>query len=258
MFKNKNKQHHSWEIKPALPWYRKKSSIISLSVVLLSVLCSYGYLNYTLYNTHKSLKDVTKNYANLKQEYLRLKTVKVRLQRELDVARQSQAEIQNNLLDMYQQSQDLTTQLDLYKRIMSSNRTSESVLVENFQVKPLEQEDTYLLSWIMLQASNKRNLLQGQLNIKLTGKLGDSSKTFDYSQLAVNKNDNLSYKFRDFQYFNNKILLPKEFNVSDITIEISDNKTKITKTKTFSVSMLGRKINVAQTQEQGSRIKTSS
>ncbi len=258
MFRIKKKSDHSWEIKPTLPWYKKRSLVISLVVVFLSLIGSYVYLNYTLYSTNKNLKEITIKYQNLKQEYLSLKSVKVRMQRELDIVRHSQAEIQTNLLDLHQQSQDLTTQLDLYKRIMSSNRTSESVLVENFQVKPLEQEDTYLLSWVMLQASNKRNLLEGKLNIKLHGKLGDIAKTFNYSQIAVNKNDNLNYKFRDFQYFNNKIILPKEFNVSDITFEISDDKTTITKSKTFSVSMLGRKINVAQKQEQSSRIKTSS
>src|SRR5690606_33559476 len=103
------------------------------------------------------------------------------------------------------------------KRIMSgSNMASESILIENIQLLPLSQFATssaFMLRWVLLQASNKRNLLQGKLDIKISGKMGDNVKVLNYSQIALDKNTNLVYKFKDFQQFNKKIKLPEDFIV---------------------------------------------
>lgn len=252
-----HKLHHSWEIKPQLPWYKKTSVILSLSIVFTSLIGSYVYLNYTLYTTNQKLFQLSNSYEDLNDEFLALKSTKVRLQRELEIAKQSQTEIKTSLLDLHQANQDLSEQLDLYKRIMSANQSAESILVENLQVRPLEDNEHYILSMVLLQASKKRTLQQGLLNIKFSGQLGDSTKVFNYSQLAANNDKSLPYKFRDFQHFNNKLVLPKDYIIDNITIEILDNKTKTTKSKNFTVTMIGRKINVAKAQDKINRFKSN-
>lgn len=270
--KNQKKLHHSWEIKPRLPWYKKLSVLFSFSVLTVSIIGSYLYLNYTLHTTREKLEDVTNSYLELKDNYQNLKIVKIKLQRELEVAKQSQIEVNNNLIGLHQRNQELTEQVDLYKRVTSANRTSESISVANVQAKLLEdnieeslennQEDKiseYFVSWVLLQASsNKRNLIEGKLDIKISGKLDDTVKIFNYSQVAAEKNSKLVYKFRDFQQFNKKIKLPSGYNIETITFEMLDNRTKLTKSKIFEWNIIGRQIHVAEAQIQNQRQQSNS
>lgn len=248
-----NRLHSDWEIKPFIPWHRKPSVLFSFVVLATSIIGSYFYLNYVLYHTRQELTKITKEYKELRQKHISTKTAKIKLQRKLEVAQQSQQEIQSNLLQLHEQSQDLTEQVDLYKRIMSTNRSSESIAIENLQLRVLDADNQsnneYMISWVLLQASKKRSLQQGGLDLKIAGKLGDNDKKFNYSQVAVDNKKRLDYQFREFQQFNKKIKLPADFKIENITIEVQDNKTKLSKSKTFDTTILGRQTHVAQAQD---------
>lgn len=254
--KREESLHHTWAITPIMPWYKKPSIMISLFVIVMCIICTYIYLNYALYTTNHRLKEITISYDLLTEKYNETKISKVRLQRELEISKQSQSEVKSNLLDLHQANQDLTEQLDLYKKIMSANRGSESISVENLQLRQLE-DNYYLLSMVLLQASKNRNLLQGKFNIKIIGELDNVNKVLDYNEIAMKKTNSLTYKFRDFQHFNGKLNLPENFKVNSIKVELQDHKTKVNKHKTFNVTMIGRKINVAQAQNQNNRLQSS-
>lgn len=257
--KVKKQLHFDWIIKPKLPWYKRINVLISLFVVLLSIISSYGYLRYTIKNTRSELNSITRKYDRLKQRFLDMKTAKIRLQRELEITKQSQVEVNGNLIDLHQKAQDLTEQVDLYKRVMSANSASESVSIENIQIRQIDQSNEYFLSWVLLQASkNKRDLLMGKLDIKLSGILNSSKNTLNYIKVALEKNPVLVYKFRDFQQFNKKIKLPENFQIEQVTINILDSHSKITKSKTYDWNKIGRQFYVAQTQNQNSGLQNHS
>lgn len=247
VYKKKSQFHQQWVIRPHLPWYKQPSIVIAVSAVVISIIGSYVYLNHALQNTGKQLASITKKYSSLSDKYIDIKIAKIKLQRELEVAQQSQVKIKDNLLTLHEQSQDLTEQVDLYKRIMSGNKADEQVLVENVQIRPIDNSNEYTLSLLLLQSSKNKNLLQGNIDLRLNGKLGNISKTLIYSKLAGSKNFPLAYKFRDFQKINEKIALPVNFKIDEVIIAVTDHNTKQTKTRNFNWDLVGgEEINVAQ------------
>jgi hypothetical protein len=189
----------------------------------------------------------------LSDKYTDLKIAKVKLQRELEVAQQSQVKIKDNLLSMHQQSQDLTEQVDLYKRVMSATDTSERVLVENLALSLIETHDNknvYNISFLLLQATKKKVLVDGTVDVHINGKLGDVSKTLIYSKITNSKNSKsfpLSYRFREFQQVNEKIELPEGFKPEQVLVSLTDKTTKQTKITNFDWGLAGgNQINVAK------------
>ncbi len=228
-----------------IPWYKQPLVLLSLSCCTLSILGSYLYLNYALEDTLKQLTSMSRRYNSLSEKYLELKIAKIKMQRALEIAQQSQVKIKDNLLTLHEQSQDLTEQVDLYKRIMA-NKGDEQVLIENVQVRQVDNSKEYSLSFLMLQASKNKNLLQGSIDVRFKGRSDDILKTLNYSKLAGSKNP-LTYRFRDYQKINERIELPENFKIEEVIIAVTDHGTKQTKTKNFDWDLVGgQEINVAQ------------
>ncbi len=198
----------------------------------------------------KQLSKVSRKYSSLSEKYVDLKITKVKLQRELEVAQQSQVKIKDNLLSLHQQSQDLTEQVDLYKRIMGTEHPDNNIAIENLHLRQIENANQYYLSFVLLQLNKKKSMLEGRVDLKLQGLINDKSTTFVYSQLTSNKAFPLSYRFRDFQQINEKIELPENFIVRNLIVAITDNKLKQTKTTNFDWNLVGgQEIHVAQNEK---------
>ena len=243
--KRKKQVYQELIIKRNVPWHKQPHVLIALSGMILSILGSYFYLNYALEDTLKQLTSMSRRYNSLSEKYLEVKIAKIKLQRELEIAKQSTVKIKDNLLTMHEQSQELTEQVDLYKRIMANKSGDEQVLIENVQIRQVDNTNEYNLSFLMLQASKNKSLLQGSIDVKFKGKTADIAKTLNYSKLAGNKN--LNYRFRDYQKINERIQLPAEFKVEEVIIAVTDHLTKQTKTRNFDWDLVGgQEINVAQ------------
>lgn len=242
-------KQQQWIIKQHKVWYKKFSVILSFIICSLAIVGSYVYLNFTLHNTKYKLVKLESDYDVLNTKYLDLKTTKIKLERQLEIALQSHTEIKTNLLNLHQNTQSLTEQVDLYKRIMSVTNSSKEILVENFAITKInsQEDNIYNLSLVLLQASKKRDYKSGRINISISGKLGDNVKTLSYSQIAVDKNSKLNYKFRDYQHINQAIKLPDDFIAQEVNIEVLDNNKRNIKSQSFAWEYPnGGVINVAQ------------
>lgn len=249
--KNKNQTqslYSQWVIQPNLPWYKRVPVVLSLTIAGCSILFTAIYLNNYVENTSYELGEVSSKYRRLMKKYIEMKSLNVKLQREIDIAQQSQVTIKDNLFDMHKQTQELTEQVDLYKRIISDGKPGTGLLVTNVKLQKAENEPSnYLLSLILLQPGKKKTFLQGALDIQVKGKIADKGYILDYSKLSIGKNASLSYKFRDFQQIHEKLALPPNFVAEKIIITTIDNKTKHANIKNITWLLTeGDLINVAK------------
>ncbi len=245
--KDKIKLYTNRVIKLNVPWYKNPTIMIASVVIIVSMCSSYLYLNYSLQNTLKQLSKVSRKYNSLSDKYDDLKVSKVKLQRELEIVQQSQVKIKDNLLSMHQQSQDLTEQVDLYKRIMAPDGIDANISIENVHLRRINETNDYYLSFVLLQLSKKKTRVEGLVDFNLNGQIDQKPKTIAYSKIAVDKKFPMRYRFSDFQQINEKITLPQDFQVKNLIITVTDNKLKQTKKTNFDWSSVGgQEIHVAK------------
>jgi hypothetical protein len=204
----------------------------------------YTYVNNYNKSAVTVLSKLKDKYNTLKQENLELKTTNIKLERELEISKQSSIEIQDKLLNFHQERQELTERVDLYKRAMF-NAKNDNILIERVSIKLADQArfsllNTYKLDLVLLQASKQRHQQSGSVQINITGRASDKPA-------SLKNNSIINYGFKDYQILSKEIKLAKNFRVEQLEVVIMDQRNKVVKNQLYSWQYLnGGEINVAK------------
>ena len=154
------------------------------------------------------------------------------LRTEVKVKEQAIAELQNNLLLLTEEKDALKADLRFYENLLSHKDDIKSLRV--FDLEASGPPDMLSLKLVLAQRLQRAQVVDGQINLQLTGLQNDEGQVLDLVEQF--KLDN-SYSFKYFQIRKYTISLPKGFIPTTLLVELqSTNKRQSAVSETFEWS----------------------
>tara|TARA_Y100001968_G_scaffold328900_1_gene377009 strand:- start:2260 stop:2991 length:732 start_codon:yes stop_codon:yes gene_type:complete len=119
-----------------------------------------------------------------------------------------------------EQKKELEAQQELlgfYERVMAPEKVDAGFAIEGVEVFPVAEE-TYQLRMVLLQAKQKKAVINGNVKIVITGKQNGEPVTLTSGKSGVLGED-VKYRFRFFQAVNLTLTIPGDIDIE--TIELS-------------------------------------
>ncbi|MGL5289703.1 MAG: DUF6776 family protein [Aeromonas sp.] len=139
---------------------------------------------------------------------------------ELATQRAAFEQVQATLKSQEGEVQELKQQLALFERIMRPAGEQVGVAIDNLVVQETSIAGRYRYSLALTQPAKLRELLSGQVQIKIEGSLADKPKTLTGRELGMKASD-MRYSLRYFQLLEGHWQLPQGFVPDRIRVSIN-------------------------------------
>lgn len=163
---------------------------------------------------------------------------------ELEVEKKANAQMQQELLQIRQESFELRRELNFYQKVLAPELVANGISVEQFQVEPTNMENRYRFRFALVQTDSQKRNAKGYIRIKLLGTQQESTQSYDLAELAGLSKGDLKFSFHYFQYFEGEVVLPEGMLPESLEVKVVLPKTKWQKYKSFTQVLQWPKIEI--------------
>lgn len=213
---------------------KQRLGFVQYYAVILGVLTIAFYLGYVTATwrddgLNKQVKVMQQSLENLTLENQSLNTRINTMKIELDVALLANQQHQKSLQEAHSQQGMLKEQLGFYQRVMAPELSQQGFVVERIEVLPTTSANNYSVSLILLQHESIKDIVQGELDISVSGSLASTPVSYSLAQLQDEPKTKLEFSFKYFQVLSVAFTIPQGFEPQrfDISTDVYKNKRKM-------------------------------
>lgn len=203
---------------------------VLLYVVGLAVLGSVGYLLFELgrYQGGYSAVDHRRERAELRQiidqqaadaDELRRQITGLRTSQEID--QETYAQVESNLTQLQLRIQAQEEELAFYQGIISPENGLAGLRIQNLNLTKADGEEHYVLRLVLVQAISHDRRAAGVVRFNIEGvRYGETQQLSPEEVLLDHDSADIPYAFRYFQSLQRDLVLPADFQPSQVNVEI--------------------------------------
>lgn len=141
------------------------------------------------------------------------------------VDKQAAALLQTQLIASQKENFQLRRDLEFYQGIINVKGGKNSPIIHGMRIKPLTHARGYRLELILLHITNTEKVFEGMLDVFVEGLQDNAVTRLPLNEISLNRNQNRSVRFRNFQRIENNFILPENFRPQRILVSVSmDNE----------------------------------
>jgi hypothetical protein len=226
------------------PWWsfnglKNQLGRFKFMLLLLSIVILVGYLGYKAggeVDTWQQSKIQDQEYrldnlySELDRKIRRINYLSV----ELEVEQRANEQIQQELLEIREESFSLRRELNFYQKVLAPELVADGISVEQFHVEPSNIENRYTFRFALVQTNSAKRYARGNIRLKLIVSQNDEKLELDLAKLAGLSTKNLKFSFHFFQYFEGEFELKPDMIAEQLAVRVIQPKTKWQSYKSFT------------------------
>lgn len=126
-------------------------------------------------------------------------------------------EVRQTIEALQEQMAQLNEEINFYKGVMVPNAADKGLRIERLDVSS-NVPGRIKYSLLLTQVVDKHDYVQGGVQISVLGQEAGLEKTFNLSELDLDKEDSVRFRFRYFQNINGELMLPDGFEPREVMI----------------------------------------
>lgn len=126
-------------------------------------------------------------------------------------------EVRLTIESLQEQIAQLNEEINFYKGIMVPNAADKGLRIERLDVSS-NVPGRVRYSLLLTQVVDKHDYVQGGVQISLVGQEAGLEKRFNLSELDLDKEDSVRFRFRYFQNIDGELMLPEGFEPREVMI----------------------------------------
>ncbi|MGI9304887.1 MAG: DUF6776 family protein [Gammaproteobacteria bacterium] len=194
--------------------------------VLVAALATYGWGFYWLGSqpatdapgpgAYREVQTLRASMQQLRARNSDLSSRVAQLQRGTEVDETATSAVKKTLSSMEARLLKLNDELAFYKGIVAPSKLESGLHVQDFRIRTSGAESEYNYSIVLTQISGKNRVAQGEVDLYIEGRRGDSVVRVP----VATDEDNIPFKFKYFQQVEGSLKLPAGFTPTGIKIEV--------------------------------------
>ena len=226
------------------PWWsfdglKHRLGRFQFMLLLASLLLLAGYIGFRLggqftdwqqQEIEKLQSRTASLYEELDQKVRQINYLMV----ELEVEQHAGAPIQDELLQLRQESLQLRKELNFYQKVLAPELVADGLAIEQFSIENTNRRNHYRFKFALVQTDTKKRNAKGYIRMNLLGVESGQKRSLDLAKLASMDKEALRFSFHYFQYFEGEFSIKEGFLPEDIEIKVIQPKTKWQSYKAFS------------------------
>lgn len=239
----KGSKQYQMMVVPHRPLYKAMIFLLCLGAVSILAYSSYEYgISHgkasSAYATVRiaELEKQLANGAGLVSE-LRQEIAVFKLNDQVDT--RANEEVQASVQTMQERIAELEEEVRFYQGVMLPNVEAKGLRIERVNLKSSADPDTIKLSLLLTQVVEKRDYVQGNVEIKVLGTQDGSERQLNLSELEAEERSSIRFRFRYFQNIDSELKVPSGFEPHQVLVVAQSsgrNGQRLEKTFDWQVS----------------------
>jgi hypothetical protein len=203
---------------------RRAIALGAIAVVALAVF--YGMFELGRYDAGYRVLDSVRDALSAGSRVRQLEADNSRLRTQLEAAdvarrvdREGYRQIEHSLGDMQSQIARLNQDLSFYRGLVQPE-AAVGVKVQRLQIVAEPAPGEFRLIFVLMQSGKSDAAISGNASINIDGMQRGKPATFNFAQVSPKARNALSYSFRYFQDFDERVRLPPQFEPSRVGVDI--------------------------------------
>ncbi len=222
--------------RPVMTWFIRIGSAV-LSLVSIVVAYHYGLTkgghNYA--SLDHSVNQQASTIQTLEAEKNSLQQQLTNIQTGLDIDKQANENIRQQLVELRAALQSTTTENDMYRSILNPvDESDKKASLDKWNLSASNNADQYTFRVIAKKLSNPNDWIKGRVTLKINGERDGTQTVLDYTEQAIGDDKTLTVRFKYFQTVTGNFALPKDFAPKEIVVTLTlDGKKQEVVTRTY-------------------------
>ncbi|MBU2917050.1 hypothetical protein KO505_03610 [Psychrosphaera sp. F3M07] len=226
------------------PWWsfsglKQKLGRFKFMLFLLVIIISVGLTGYKIgggFATWQQNKisdqeyRLSNLYSELDQKIRQINYLSV----ELEVEQRANEQIQQELLQIREESFALRRELNFYQKVLAPELVADGISVEQFNVEPTNIENRYIFRFALVQTNSAKRYAKGYIRLNLIVSQNEEKLELDLAELAQLSKNDLKFSFHFFQYFEGEFELAPGMIAEQLAVKVVQPKTKWQSYKAFT------------------------
>lgn len=212
-------RYHRWLFRLQLLERNIRPSSVYLLVLLL-IAFAIGALSLSLWqdNSPTSNKSNINKINQLKAELTGQSQILASRNLELQLAKESNKQMQEMFAKQHQKQQELERELTFYRSIMAPENNVDGVAINGMELQAGHKAGSYRLRLVLTQLQKRKQPLKGNAEVTLQGlKAGKETNISLESLISKGK---LNFNFKYFQVVETEFVLPDAFELQRISAKV--------------------------------------
>jgi hypothetical protein len=177
-----------------------------------------GYSSLDQRREQQALQQIIDRQAEEADELQRQLAV---LQTSHEIDRETYNQVESSLADLQSRIQEQEEQIAFYEAIVSPDDGNFGLRVQNLAISPADTEGHFELRLLLVQAISQDRAVSGVVRMNIEGMSAGVPAQLDVADLQTDdQSGDIAYSFRYFQGLQREIMLPSNFEPSQINVEI--------------------------------------
>ncbi len=177
-----------------------------------------GYSSLDQRREQQALQQIIDGQAEEADELQRQLAV---LQTSHEIDRETYDQVETSLADLQGRIQEQEEQIAFYEAIVSPDDGNFGLRVQTLSISPADAERHFELRLVLVQAISQDRAVSGVVRLNIDGMRGGGPARLTLADLQTDdQSGDIAYSFRYFQGLQREIVLPADFEPSQINVEI--------------------------------------
>lgn len=172
---------------------------------------------------HEQLEKLTRERNSLQQQLVASK-------RSSEIELQAYSEVDASLRDLQAEILELKEEVAFYRSIVAPRESSRGLRIQRFKITPAADNKTYRYKLVLTQVIKNNRVTRGEVDIQIEGVQNGKHRTMQLTEVSVEKQRDIPFKFKYFQSFEGDLILPEGFVPSRVNIKVKSNRVTLDKT----------------------------
>jgi len=168
---------------------------------------------------------------DLDKENRRLNERIVMLERASQIDNQATADVHEEMKRLQDEIYKLKEELVFYQGIVTTTGSAEGLKIQGMQVDKLSEADHYHFKLILTHVTKDDIVAEGYIEITLEGMQDGVARELKLTEVLLNPQQDLSFKFRNFKRLEGNMILPGGFTPYRVNVRLQPKGAKLSNVK---------------------------
>ncbi len=211
-------------VKPHRPWKTRALTAVLLVAVLAGGWALYEYGRYQggfdLFAAQQRQGALRARQQELEAEVDRLREANADLKRTRQVEHQAYGDLGTDLRKLQSEILELKEELAFYRGIVSPRKAARGLHVQSFELDPTGVARTWRYQLVLTQVLKNDTYVRGRVEVGIRGLRGGKQGELTLADVSANSVKALDYRFRYFENFEGRLVLPEGFVPQQISVRV--------------------------------------
>ena len=208
---------------PYRPQRRWLTVLIAIVVIAITAAISYSVSGMSVSHRYESVLDernqLREQLADVQRELRDTQQALANIEMGSEVDRKAVDDVREVVREQKKEISSLTEEISFYKGLMAPTDREKGLSIRSWELYPTSDPRRFQFKLTVQQLATKHNLMTGEVKVSISGKQGETERTFSLDSLSEQvSSSNIRLRFKYFQSIEGELLLPTEFEPAAITV----------------------------------------